>query len=101
MLLLDQLFGILAFSFSKCELPAKNDMDISEQRQELVCSVSGAKVKSFFTSFQAGPSVSCQPSELECVYEICGGNLVKPIVAYETMGGFLTVRYFQWMRSFQ
>ena len=28
-------------------------------------------------------------------------KFVQPIVAYETMGGFLTVRYFQWMRSFQ
>ena len=66
-----------------------------------VCSVSGAKIKSFFTSFQTGPSVSCQPSKLDCVYQICGGNWVQPIVPYETMGGFLTLRYFQWMRPFQ
>ena len=55
-----------------------------EQLQELVCSVSRAKVNIFFTSFQAGPSVSCQPSKLDCIYEMCGGNSVQSIVAYET-----------------
>ena len=87
---------------SKCEVPAKNGIRyLFEQLGELVCPVSGAKVKSFFSSFQAGPSVSCQPSKLDCINEICGGNSVQPIAAYETIGGFLTVRYFQWMRSFQ
>ena len=43
---------------SKCELPGNKDMDVSEQLQELVCSVTGAKGKGFFTSFQAGHSVS-------------------------------------------
>ena len=53
---------------SKCELPGNNDMDVSEQLQELVCSVTGVKGKGFFTSFQAGHSVSWQTSELMTVY---------------------------------
>ena len=81
---------------SKCEVLAKADMDISLsscKKLSALCLVQKLKA-------------SLPPSKqvllpFGYVYEICGRNSVQPIVAYETMGGFLTVRYFQWMRSFR
>ena len=60
--------------------------DLFEQLEDLVCFVSGAKVKKFFSSFQAGPSVSCQPSKLECICQICGGHSVQPIITIPDYG---------------